>query len=66
MMDPKGESSDEETLLTEIERIKRSDDIAYRYGAIIAMNSPAWFSRRREKFQQINKDKSRNKLKNYD
>jgi EAL domain-containing protein (putative c-di-GMP-specific phosphodiesterase class I) len=52
-MDPKGESSDEETLLTEIERIKRSDDIAYRYGAIIAMNSPAWFSRRRENFQQI-------------
>jgi len=53
MIDPKGESSDEETLLSEMERIKRADDIQYRYGAIIAMNSPAWFSRRRENFQQI-------------
>ena len=53
MMDPKGDQTDEETLLTELERIKRSDDIQYRYGAIIAMNSPAWFSRRRENFQQI-------------
>jgi EAL domain-containing protein (putative c-di-GMP-specific phosphodiesterase class I) len=53
MMDPKGEASDEETLLTEMERIKRSDDLPFRYGAIISMNSPAWFSRRRENFLQI-------------
>ena len=39
MMDPKGDQTDEETLLTELERIKRSDDIQYRYGAIIAMKS---------------------------
>jgi EAL domain-containing protein (putative c-di-GMP-specific phosphodiesterase class I) len=53
-MDSKtSESTDEEALLAELARVKRSEDIQFRYGVVIAMNSPAWFSRRRENFQQI-------------
>ena len=53
-MDSKAtEASDEDALLAELARVKKSEDIQFRYGVIVAMNSPAWFSRRRENFQQI-------------
>jgi len=47
------DTTDEESLMAELARIKRSEDIQFRYGAVIAMNNSAWFGRRRENFQQI-------------
>jgi len=53
-MDQKNpDATDEESLVAELARIKRSDDIQFRYGVVIAMNNSAWFGRRRENYLRI-------------
>ena len=53
-MDQKpSDATDEEALVAELARIKRSEDIQFRYGVVIALNNSAWFGRRRENYQQI-------------
>ena len=53
-MDQKtADTTDEEGLLAELARIKRSEDFDFRYGVVVAMNNSAWFGRRRENFLQI-------------
>jgi len=52
-MDATPQRTDEETLLSDLDRIKRTGNTVPRMSVVISMNRQAWFNRRRENFYVI-------------
>jgi EAL domain-containing protein (putative c-di-GMP-specific phosphodiesterase class I) len=52
-MDTAPQRTDEETLLADLDRIKRTGNTVPRMSVVISMNRQAWFNRRRENYYVI-------------
>ena len=52
-MDNTPQRTDEETLLSDLDRIKRTGNTVPRMSVVISMRRSAWFNRRRENFNVI-------------
>ena len=52
-MDTTPQRTDEETLLSDLDRIKRTGNTVPRMSVVISMQRQAWFNRRRENYYVI-------------